>query len=80
MFLVEPGFYGAFKEDEIPMSKYISLSYGPFILELGDGGYTSDGEFNAIGIGVTASNEKYSCTWTLNPDSGQAYLIATMGL
>ena len=80
MFLIEPGFYGAFEEDEIPMSKYISLSYGPFILELGDGGYTSDGEFNAVGIGVTASNDKYSCTWTLNPDSEQAYLIATMGL
>ena len=80
MFLVEPGFYGAFKDGEIPMSKYISLSYGPFILELGDGGYTSDGEFNAVGIGVTASNDKYSCTWTLNPDSGQAYLVATMGL
>ena len=59
----------------------VSISYyGPFILELGDGGYTSDGEFNAVGIGVTASNDKYSCTWTLNPDSGQAYLVATMGL
>tara|TARA_B100000073_G_scaffold331111_1_gene320202 strand:- start:135 stop:773 length:639 start_codon:yes stop_codon:yes gene_type:complete len=80
IFLVEPGFYGAFEEDEIPISKYISLSFGPFILELGDGGYTSDGEFNTVGIGVTASNGKYSCTWTLNPDSGQAYLIATKGL
>ena len=42
--------------------------------------FGSDGEFNAVGIGVTASNDKYSSTWTLNPDSGQAYLIATMGL
>ena len=69
-----------FEENEIPMSKYISLSYGPFILELGNVGHTRDGEFNALGIGITASNEKCSCTWTLNPDSGQAYLIATMGL
>ena len=62
------------------MSKYISLSYVPFILKLGNGRYTRDGEFHAVGIGITASNDKYSCTWTLNPDSGQAYLIATMGL
>ena len=55
------------------MSKYISLSYDPFIVELGDGGYTSDSEFNAVGVGVTASNDKYSCTWTLYPDSEQAY-------
>ena len=80
MFVVEPGFYGAFEEGEIPMSKYISLSYGPFTLELADGGYTSDGEFNAVGIGVTAYNDKFSCTWTLNADTGQAFLIATMGL
>ena len=62
------------------MSKYISLSYGLFIIEFGDGGYTSDGEFDAIGIGITASNDKFSCTWTLNPDSGQAFLIASMGI
>tara|TARA_Y100001958_G_scaffold13888_1_gene8481 strand:+ start:328 stop:516 length:189 start_codon:yes stop_codon:yes gene_type:complete len=62
------------------MSKYISLSYGPFILELGDGRYTSDGEFKAVDIGVIASNDKYSCTWTLDPDSEQAYLIAAIGL
>ena len=80
LFVVEPGFYGAFEAGEIPMSKYISLSYGPFIIEFGDGGYTSDGEFDAIGIGITASNDKFSCTWTLNPDSGQAFLIASMGI
>ena len=80
MFVVEPGFYGAFEEGKIPMSKYISLSYGPFIFELADGGYTTNGEFNAVGIGVTASNDKFSCKWTLNPDTGQAFLIATMGL
>jgi len=60
------------------MSKYISLSYGPFILELGDGRYTSDGRFKVVDIGVIASNDKYSRTWTLDPDSEQAYLIATM--
>tara|TARA_Y100001954_G_scaffold17289_1_gene16117 strand:+ start:152 stop:340 length:189 start_codon:yes stop_codon:yes gene_type:complete len=62
------------------MPKYISLSYRPFIFELLDSGYNNDGEFDAVGIGVIASNDKYSCTWTLNPDSEQAYLIATMGL
>ena len=80
LFVVKPGFYGASEEDEILMSKYISLSYCPLIVELGDGGYTSDGKFNAISIKVNASNNKYSCTWNLNPDSGQAYLIATIGL
>ena len=62
------------------MSKCISLSYDPFILELRDDGYTNYGEFNDVGIGVIASNDKYSCTWTLNPDSEQAYLIAAIGL
>ena len=62
------------------MPKYISLSYRPFILELRDDGYTNYGEFNDVGIGVIASNDKYSCTWTLNPDSEQAYLIAAIGL
>ena len=62
------------------MPKYISLSYRPFIFELLDSGYTNDGEFDAVGIGVIASNDKYSCTWTLNPDSEQAYLIAAIGL
>ena len=62
------------------MSKYILLSYGPFILELGDSGYTKDGEFNAVGIGVIASNDKYLCTWTLDPDSEQAYPIVAVGL
>ena len=80
LFLFEPGFYGAIVEDEIPMSKCSSLSYGPLILELGDGGYTSDSEFNTVGIEFNASNNKYLCTWTLNPDSRQAYLIATIGL
>lgn len=61
------------------MSKYISLSYA-FILELCYSGFTSYGEFNAEGIGVTASNNKYLCTRTRNPDSGQAYSIATIGL
>ena len=37
------------------MSKYISLSYDPFILELRDDGYTNYGEFNDVGIGVIAS-------------------------
>ena len=80
LFLVEPGFYGALEEDEILMSKCISLSYGTLIVELGDGGYTSDSEFNAVGLEVNASNDKYLCTWTLNPDSRQAYFIATIGL
>ena len=37
------------------MSKYILLSYGPFILELGNGGYIRDNEFNVTGVGVIAS-------------------------
>ena len=68
-----------FEEDYIPISKYILLYYDPFILELRDIGCTSDVEFNAEDIGANCSNDKNSCTWTFNPDSGQAYLIATMG-
>ena len=74
-FVVEPGFYGAFDTDKAPMSKYINISYGPFMLGFGDGGYTSDGKFAPIEVGVSASNEKYSCSWILNPDSGLAFLV-----
>ena len=42
------------------MSKYISLSYGPFILDLEVGGYNSDSEIVGVVIGVNASNYKYS--------------------
>ena len=80
MFVIEPGFYGAYKADEAPLSKYIGLSYGPFMLGLGDGGYTSDGEFAPIEIGVSASNDKYSCSWILNPDTGLAFLVVGMSL
>jgi len=74
-FVVEPGFYGAFDDDKAPMSKYVNISYGPFMLGFGDGGYTSDGKFAPIEVGVSASNEKYSCSWILNPDSGLAFLV-----
>ena len=75
MFIVEPGFYGAFETDKVPMSKYISISYGPFMLGFGYGGYTSDGKFAPIEVGVSASNEKFSCSWILNPESGLAFLV-----
>ena len=80
MFVVEPGFYGAFDADKAPMSKYINLSYGPFMLGLGDGGYTTDGELAPIEFGVSAAIDKYSCSWILNPDSGLTYLVFSMGL
>ncbi len=80
MFVVEPGFYGAFETDKAPMSKYINISYGPFMLGFGDGGYTSDGEFAPIEVGVSASNEKYSCSWILNPDGGLAFLVVGLSL
>ena len=80
MFVIEPGFYGAYEDGEIPMSKYINLSYGHLMLGLGDGGYTTDGEFAPIELGVTASNDKYSCSWILNPDSGNAFLVVAMSL
>lgn len=80
MFVIEPGFYGAFDSNEIPMSKYMNLSYGPFMLGLGDGGYTTDGEFAPIELGITASNDKYTCSWILNPDSGNAFLIVAMSI
>jgi len=80
MFVLEPGFYGTFEDDKAPMSKYINLSYGPFMLGLGDGGYTSDGEFTAIEVGVSASNDKFNCSWILNPDTGLAFLVVGMSL
>tara|TARA_A100001037_G_scaffold306841_1_gene356885 strand:- start:16863 stop:17498 length:636 start_codon:yes stop_codon:yes gene_type:complete len=80
MFIIEPGFYGAFEDEKAPMSKYINLSYGSFMIGLGNGGYTSDGGFTAIELGVSASNDKFKCSWILNPDSGLAFLIIGMSL
>jgi len=80
VFVVEPGFYSAFDVGKIPFSKYIGLTYGPFMLGFGDGGYTIDGGFAPIEVGVTASNEKYNCSWILNPDSGMAFLVVGISL
>ncbi len=80
IFIIEPAFYGVYENDKAPLSKYINISYGPFMLGLGDGGYTKNGKFSPIEIGITASNEKYRCSWILNPDSGLAFLIVGMSL
>ena len=80
MFLYEPGFYGVFDTDKAPLSKYLGFTYGPFLLGFGDGGYSSDGEFAPIEIGVTGRNDKFSCSWILNPDSGNAFLVVGMSL
>ena len=50
------------------------------MIGLGNGGYTSDGGFTAIELGVSASNDKFKCSWILNPDSGLAFLIIGMSL
>ena len=62
-------------------SVYINFAYGPFMLGLGNGMYTAvdqkngDDKFDIVEFGVTASNDKYSCSWILNPNQQTTFLI-----
>ena len=56
-------------------STYLELSCGAFSLGLGNGAYSTDGEFAPVSIGVSASKDNYSASYIINPDKETSFLV-----
>jgi hypothetical protein len=56
-------------------STYLELTYGAFSLGLGNGAYSTDGEFAPVSIGVSASRDNFSASYILNPDQETSFLV-----
>ena len=56
-------------------SIYLELTYGAFSLGLGNGAYSTDGEFAPVSIGVSASRDNFSASYIINPDQETSFLV-----
>ena len=56
-------------------STYLELAYGAFSLGLGNGAYSTDGEFAPVSIGVSASRDNFSASYIINPDKETSFLV-----
>ncbi|MBC8312425.1 MAG: hypothetical protein H8E72_08960 [Candidatus Marinimicrobia bacterium] len=56
-------------------STYVELSCGALSLGLGNGAYSSDGEFAPVSIGVSASKDNLSASYIINPDKETSFLV-----
>ena len=56
-------------------SIYLELTYGALSLGLGDGVYSTDGEFAPVSIGVSASRDNFSASYIINPDQQTSFLV-----
>lgn len=56
-------------------SAYLELTYGAFSLGLGNGAYSTDGEFAPVSIGVSASRDNFSASYIINPDQETSFLV-----
>ena len=56
-------------------STYLELAYGAFSLGLGNGAYSTDGEFAPVSIGVSASRDNFSASYIINPDQETSFLV-----
>jgi hypothetical protein len=56
-------------------STYLELSYGAFSLGLGNGAYSTDGEFAPVSIGISASRDNFSASYIINPDQETSFLV-----
>ena len=56
-------------------SSYLELTYGAFSLGLGNGAYSTDGEFAPVSIGVSASRDNFSASYIINPDQETSFLV-----
>ena len=61
-------------------STYLELSCGAFSLGLGNGAYSTDGEFAPVSIGVSASKDNYSASYIINPDKETSFLVFGVSL
>ena len=56
-------------------SPYLELTYGAFSLGLGNGAYSTDGEFAPVSLGVSASRDNFSASFIINPDQETSFLV-----
>jgi hypothetical protein len=56
-------------------STYVELSCGSLSLGLGNGAYSTDGEFAPVSIGFSASKDNYSASYIINPDKETSFLV-----
>jgi hypothetical protein len=56
-------------------STYLELTYGAFSLGLGNGAYSTDGEFAPVSIGVSASRDNFSASYIINPNQETSFLV-----
>ena len=56
-------------------STYLELTYGAFSLGLGNGFYSTDGEFAPVSIGVSASRDNFFASYIINPDQDTSFLV-----
>ena len=56
-------------------STYLELTYGAFSLGLGNGAYSTDGEFAPVSIGISASRDNFSASYIINPDQETSFLV-----
>ena len=56
-------------------STYLELTYGAFSLGLGNGAYSTDGEFAPVSLGISASRDNFSASYIINPDKETSFLV-----
>jgi len=61
--------------DESRNSAYFELTYGALSLGLGNGLYSTDGEFAPVSFGISASRENFSASYIINPDKETSFLV-----
>ena len=56
-------------------STYLELTYSAFSLGLGNGAYSTDGEFAPVSLGISASRDNFSASYIINPDQETSFLV-----
>ena len=46
-----------------------------FSLGLGNGAYSTDGEFTPVSLGISASRDNFSASYIINPDQETSFLV-----
>jgi len=56
-------------------SAYLELTYGIFSLGLGNGFYSTDGEFAPVSLGISTNRDNLSVSYIINPDQETSFLV-----
>ena len=56
-------------------SVYLELTYGALSLGLGNGAYSTNGDFAPISFGISASRDNFSASYIINPNQETSFLV-----